>query len=71
MSLNFYRKFHNQSREIFDALNDRSDDSCKLDTRDLQPEIYWEIDKSLVQFDEFELSKTGRKIFKKSLFIRG
>lgn len=34
-SLNFYRKFRNQSREIFDALNDRSDDSCKLDTRDL------------------------------------
>ena len=47
-SLNFYRKFHNQSHEIFDALNNRSDDNCKLDTRDLQPEMYWEIDRSFV-----------------------
>ena len=33
--LNFYRKFHNQSREI---RNNRSDG--KLDIRDLQPKMY-------------------------------
>ena len=43
-SLNFYRKFHNQSREIQDDLNDRSDNIWKSDIRDLQPEMYWEID---------------------------
>ena len=43
-SLNFYRKFHNQSREIHDDLNDRSDNIWKSDIRDLQPEMYWEID---------------------------
>ena len=32
-SLNFYRKFQNQSQKISDALNDRSDDNCKLDIR--------------------------------------
>ena len=42
--LNFYRKFHNQSREIYDDLNDRSDNIWKSDIRDLQPEMYWEID---------------------------
>ena len=47
-SLNFYRKSHNQLHEIFDALNNRSDDNCKLDTRDLQHEMYWEIDRSFV-----------------------
>ena len=42
--LNFYRKFHNQSREIHDDLNDRSDNIWKSDICDLQPEMYWEID---------------------------
>ena len=33
-SLIFHRKFHNKSSEISDALNDRSNDNCKLGTRD-------------------------------------
>ena len=53
-SVNFYRRFHNQTRKVFEALNDRIEDNCKLDRRNLQPEIYWEIDKSFVQFDEFD-----------------
>ena len=39
-SVNFYRRFHNQTRKVFEALNDRIEDNCKLDRRDLQPEIY-------------------------------
>ena len=38
MSVNFYRKFHNQIHNIY-ALNDRSDNDYKLDKHDLQPEI--------------------------------
>ena len=53
-SINVYRKFHNQSCGIFDALNDQSDDGSKLDKHDLQPEMYWEIDRSFVQFNEFD-----------------
>ena len=64
-SLNFYRKFQNQSQKISDALNDRSDDNCKLDIRDLQPEMYWEINRNHIQFDEFEShEKATKKIFK-------
>ena len=63
--LNFYRKFHNQSREICYVLNNRSDD--KLDIRDLQPKKYWEIDRSVVEFDEFDGYEKAAEKFKKSL----
>ena len=53
-SLNFYRKFNNQSRKISDTLKERRDGIRKLDTRDLQPEMYWEINSDHVQFDEFK-----------------
>ena len=66
-SLNFCRKFHNQSREISDALNDSSDDGCKLNTRDLQPEMYWDGDCEHVQFDNFEGEEKAAEKFKKSL----
>ena len=70
-SLSFDRRFHNQSREIRDALNGRSDDNCKLDTLDLQPEMYWEIDRSFVEFEKFDgYEKTVEK-FKKSLCTSG
>ena len=52
-SLSFDR-FLNQSPEIHNALNDRSNDNCKLDTHNLQPEMYWEIDRSFVEFDKFD-----------------
>lgn len=61
--LYFYRKFHNQAHEISDTLNHKSNNNCKLDTRDLQPEMYREIDRDHVQFDEFKgCEKTALKI---------
>ena len=66
-SINFYRKFQNQPHEISDALNDRSEDNCKLNIRDLQPEMYWEIYRDCTQFDEFEDYKNVTKRFKKIL----
>lgn len=65
-SLNFYRKFHDQSREISNALNDRSEDNCRLDTRHLQPEMYWETVRDHVQFDEFEGYERATEKFKNS-----
>ena len=65
--LNFYRKFHNQSREIRYVLNNRSDE--KLDIRDLQSKMYWEIDRSVVEFDEFDGYEKAAEKFKKSLGI--
>ena len=43
-----------QTRDIFDALNDRNHDNCKFDKRNSKPEMYWEIDRSFAQFDEFD-----------------
>ena len=68
ISLNFYRKFHNQSREIHAALNDRSNNNCKLGTRDLQSEMYWEIDRGFVEFDKFDGYEKAAEKFKKSLY---
>ena len=50
--LNFYKKFLFQQCEISDTLNDRSDDNCKLDNCDVQPEMYQEMDRDHVQFGE-------------------
>ena len=61
-------RLYNHSRETHDALNDRSDNNCKLDTRDLQDEMYWEIDWSFVDFDEFEGYEKIVKKIKKSLW---
>ena len=52
--------------EISGALNDRSDDNCKLDTQDLQPEMCWEIDRDCVQFDEFQGYEKATEKFTKS-----
>ena len=65
--LNFYIKFHNQSREIRYVLNNRSDEN--LDIRDLQSKMYWEIDRSVVEFDEFDGYEKAAEKFKKSLCI--
>ena len=65
VSVNFYSRFHNQTRDIFDAVNDHSDDNCKLDKRTLQPEMYWEIDRSFAQFDEFDGWEESAKKLKK------
>ena len=43
-----------QFHHIFDALNDRNYDNCKFDNRNSKPEMYWEIDRSFAQFDEFD-----------------
>ena len=43
-----------QTRDIFDALNYRNHDNCKFDKRSSKPEMYWEIDRSFAQFDEFD-----------------
>lgn len=66
-SLKFCRKFHSQSREMSPALNNRSNANCKLDTHDLQPEIYWETERSFVQSDQFNVYKKAAEKFKKSL----
>lgn len=50
-SLNFCRKFHNQSREISDVLN----------------EMYWDGDCKRVQFENFEGEEKAAEKFKKSL----
>ena len=39
----------------------------KLDAGDLQPEMYWEIDRSFVEFDEFDGYEKVAEKFKKSL----
>ena len=49
-SHNFYRKFENVTRDISDPIDDIKD---WLDKRDLQPEMFWTKDRSLVKFDEF------------------
>lgn len=56
-------------REISDMLNNRSDDNCRLDTRDLQLEMYWEIDIDYVQFDEFEGYEKATENSKKNLCL--
>lgn len=50
-SLNFCRKFHNQSREISDVLN----------------EMYWDGDCKHVQLENFEGEEKAAEKFKKSL----
>ena len=67
ISSDFYRKFHNQSREIRDVINDRGDKNCKLDICDLKHEMYWEIDWSFVEFDEFDGYEKAAEKFEKSL----
>lgn len=52
-SLSWYRRFHSQFDELSDTLNDRSDDNCQIDSRNLQCEMYWEINREHIQFDEF------------------
>ena len=44
-----------------------SDNNCKLDIQDLQPEMYWKIDRSFVEFDEFDGYEKVAEKFKKSL----
>ena len=61
--VSFYRKFHNQSREVQDALDDRSEDNCKLDIRDLQPEMYLKIDRDLLNLTRFKVMKKQCKTF--------
>ena len=61
--VSFYIKFHNQSREIQDALDDRSEDNCKLDIRDLQPEMYWEIVRDLLNLTRLKVMKKQCKTF--------
>lgn len=41
--VSFYGRFHNQTHDTFEALNDQNEDNCKL-----EPEIYWEIVRSFV-----------------------
>ena len=52
---------------MHDVLNGKSDDNCKLDTHDLQPEIYWETDRSFAEFDKFESYGKVVEEFKKRL----
>ena len=61
--VSFYIKFHNQSREIQDALDDRSEDNCKLSIRDLEPEMYWEIDRDLLNLTRLKVMKKQCKTF--------
>ena len=61
--LTFYRKFHNQPREIQDALDDRSEDNCELSIRDLEPEMYWEIDGDLLNLTRLKVMKKQCKTF--------
>ena len=49
-SRTFYRKFENVTGDISDPIDDIKN---WLDKRDLQPEMFWTKDRSLVKFDEF------------------
>ena len=44
-----------------------SNNNCKLDIQDLQPEMYWKIDRSFVEFDEFDGYEKVAEKFKNSL----
>lgn len=61
----FYRKFFNQTRDPAETVYD--DDKSHLDTRDLQPEMFFTEDRGSVEFDEFEDSGKCAEQFKKSL----
>ena len=67
ISSDFYRKFHNQSLEIRDVVDDRGDKNCKLDIRDLKHEMYWEIDWSFVEFDKYDGYEKAAEKCEKSL----
>ena len=60
----FYRKLHTQSREIHNALNNRGNDNCKLDTRNLQSEMYWEIDRGLLNLTNLMVMKKQQRNLK-------
>ena len=68
-SLNFYRRFHNQSCEICDALNYKNDNNCKLNTRNLQLETYCKIDRNFIEFKKFDSYEKNVEKFKKSLLL--
>ena len=57
----FYR-FVNQTRDVSEALND--DDKSKLDVCDLQSEMFYDIKREFVEFDEFDgYQKRSNKFF--------
>ena len=68
-SLNFDRRFHNQSCEICDALNDKNDNNCKLNTRNLQLETYCKIDRNFLEFQKFDSYEKNVEKLKKSLLL--
>lgn len=60
----FYR-FVNQTRDVSEALND--DDKSKLDVCDLQSEMFYDIKREFVEFDEFDGYQKPSSKFKEIL----
>ena len=63
----FYRKFFNQTRDPAETVYD--DDKSHLDTRDLQPEMFFIEDRGSIEFDEFEDSSKCAEQFKKAFSL--
>lgn len=55
----------NQTHDPAEAVND--DDGLRLDRRDLQPEMFYCINREHVEFDEFDGNQKCAEKFKKSL----
>ena len=62
----FYR-FVNQAHVSVEAVNDSN--GSQRDRRDLQPEMFFSIDKEHVEFDEFDDVKKCAEKFKKACFL--
>ena len=58
-------RFMNQTRDPAKAVND--DDRSHLDRRDLEPEMFYCINRKHVEFDEFDDCQKCAEKFKKSL----